>query len=607
MAGERPAFSLHGPCFTRHLLFRLRKEENPRYIEGDEVIDDRQIRDKWQQITLSVTNLIKELRKVSSINLGESLYSNNDDSNNFSSIKSTIMREIRSPSYDGDKNGKFRIRMRIDVYSESIGITVASDKFSDGDLYKLLNSPDKFDDLDNIYNIWDTNHAIYGHFNEIIKRIGFPYQNLIGDFRGIMIPGISDHDYDLFEIAQKTSFSDKSRNIAKTVKNFASNKLGTSVNSEESSDFKSEKTLISSDSYLALAKLKESGQNLSNNIVNFCKKNGAIIDDFLRIREDYDKPSADSVMCSFLNGNVLYSAPLASNRLEPGDSECGIVKFLIVYGDVKGDQLGRLVRRLHILGELRYLALLDYKLENGEKDLKTVSNDLRHIGNKLDNYVKLNKENPILPMNAIKEINLSLSKISLVSDGSLIYRIAQSRYYANTFKDQIKDLRIGRIEGYQSYDQFIRRNVYQLFSKIDQIGQRYDLLGRRIERWILMSEADTSRKLLDNAENFATIFLVYYGGVIISKSWDKISDKFDAIRGVNFDYIWTVILLAVIADVVGNKKEITMIVYCAFRRVLHFVFFPYRVIKRILSEGLDMVIEQKNKFVHMLRKKIRED
>jgi hypothetical protein len=33
MAGERPAFRLEGPCFTRHMLFRLKKENNPRYVK----------------------------------------------------------------------------------------------------------------------------------------------------------------------------------------------------------------------------------------------------------------------------------------------------------------------------------------------------------------------------------------------------------------------------------------------------------------------------------------------------------------------------------------------------------------------------------------------
>jgi hypothetical protein len=581
MAGERPAFSLDGPCFTRHILFRLRKDENPRYIEGNDVIDNIQIETRWDQIVYSVNKLIGEFRKISSVNLANPVVIEDLKGESFNSIKSTVMREIRPSSHSDGINEKFRIRIRVDVYSESIGITIASDQFSEGEIFTKLNSSDDFNNIKFIYDLWDSNHVIFGQFNKLLNEIKFPFENMIGDFRGVMIPGVDHTIKNLDNLDNAPMHLQASKGIVDNVKKIIENRKNKNeapiVKAAQDSEGDKEKydhnIKIHSDSYSAIESCTKNNQFISEKIVNFCKKSGNIIDEFLKIREYYDKSSADSVMCTFLNGNVLYCAPLASNRLDQGESECGIVKYLIVYGDIKGDQLGRLVRRLHILGELRYLALLDYKLENGEKDLKTVSNDLRHIGNKLDDYVKDNEKNPILPMKLIEDINLLLSKTSLISDGSLIYRISQSRYYANTFKEQIGDLRIEKIEGYQSYDQFIRRNVYQLFSKIDQIGQRYDLLGRRVERWILMSEADTSRKLLDNAENFATVFLVYYGGVVIEKFLKEGLHVLSTDTGKYIYYcIWFSILLAVIVDVMGRDKRITMYIYRSVSKGMKVVF-----------------------------------
>jgi hypothetical protein len=531
MAGERPAFQLEGPCFTRHMLFRLMKEKNPRY--ADDSLESEQ---KWESITGAMQSFVNKISKSfsSSINIKLNHDKNEDTEYN---IKRTVMLEIREKNCQYDEKNKFRARMRIDLYSESVGITIACDSFSKGKIFSCLRNISSIDDFNYVYKIWESNEPVFGEIDEHLSECFFKseiFNGLIGDFRGLMLPA---------DLNKKI--------INRKVDSISGQKIN-NVNNK----------------------------HISPKIIDFFDRNGSIIDDFL----DQKKSSAsDSVLCSFLDGGVVYGAPLASKTLESSSYNCGIVNYIIIYDDLDGNQLGRLVRRLHILGELRYLALLDYKLENSNlKDLKNVSKALRKIGNSLDQYVEGNGNNPILPMKYIKSVNLSPSQISLISDGSLLYRIEQSRYYSGTFKDQIQDLRIKRIEGYQSYDQFIRRNVYQLFAKIDQIGRRYEALSKRIERWIIMSEADTSRKLLDNAENFATIFLVYYGGVIIEKNWYLINEYLGyKSSNIQFEYIWLSILLFVICDVMGNDKNITMLIYRIFRKILRFLFLPYRVFIKI--------------------------
>lgn len=594
MAGERPAHPLEAPCFTRHLLFRLMKEDNPRYLEkSDETSSDK--REKWFNLTKSLTNIVNRFGTAVHELPNVTICQENNLSNKMYSIYSTIMIELRPSSYINEHNkqdnNQFRLRIRIDLYSESIGITIASDQFKSGDIFDKISNPKSIDDVNYIYRVWDQN-PLYQAFDNIIKEHSLFSNNLIGDFRGLIYANNS--------AIGKESYNTDSLS---TIQAFKKKLSGSAANPAES-------IAESSHSYNAILRAnEENAHKIRDDIVSFFQQRGDIIDRFLENTGNIREVSTDSVLCSFLHGNALYCAPLASNRLDTGYLRCGIIKYIIVSSAMDGNQLGRLVRRLHILGELRYLALLDYKLEGlDKKDLKSVSNDLRHVGNELDKYVSNNKNNPILPMKLIEKVNLSLSKMSMIHDGSLMYRIEQSRYYANTFKDQIVDLRIDKIEGYQSYDQFIRRNVYQLFSKIDQIGRRYDALAKRIEQWIMMSEADASRKLLDNAENFATIFIVYYVGYISKQYFEKLNcekgrldysisqlmcnDSMIHITEMlknNYNDIWMIVLILVIGDVLGNDKEITITVYKILKKIFELLFKPIKAMVWLVKTAIDFL------------------
>ena len=66
------------------------------------------------------------------------------------------------------------------------------------------------------------------------------------------------------------------------------------------------------------------------------------------------------------------------------------------------------------------------------------------------------------------------------SASGLLYRIERSRYYVKQFADNVKLLRILRVEGNQPYDQFIQRRLGSEFDFIDRLGIRYERATRNI-------------------------------------------------------------------------------------------------------------------------------
>jgi hypothetical protein len=146
-------------------------------------------------------------------------------------------------------------------------------------------------------------------------------------------------------------------------------------------------------------------------------------------------------------------------------------------GGVNRWQLGRLVDRIHLLGTMR-LASLKYL-----PALRRAGATLSHLAS----YVNVARE-AIDPENAaqtdasgaISKVHSTFGRITTDFDKAtetntgILYRIEQSRYYKEQFDKNMKALRIGRIEGYQRYDQFIERRLGPAFDFIDRLGRRYE-------------------------------------------------------------------------------------------------------------------------------------
>jgi len=82
---------------------------------------------------------------------------------------------------------------------------------------------------------------------------------------------------------------------------------------------------------------------------------------------------------------------------------------------------------------------------------------------------------------AHERLNTVAGNFLVETGGGLSYRIERSRFYVQQFEDNVKLLRIQRLEGAQPYDQFIRRRLGSEFDFIDRLGIRYERATRAME------------------------------------------------------------------------------------------------------------------------------
>jgi hypothetical protein len=82
---------------------------------------------------------------------------------------------------------------------------------------------------------------------------------------------------------------------------------------------------------------------------------------------------------------------------------------------------------------------------------------------------------------ALIAITAGLDQLGEGAVGGLPYRIARSRYYADTFRAAQLTLRGGTIETWWSYDQFARRGMEPVLKFIDSVGDRLDKLRNRLQ------------------------------------------------------------------------------------------------------------------------------
>jgi hypothetical protein len=155
-------------------------------------------------------------------------------------------------------------------------------------------------------------------------------------------------------------------------------------------------------------------------------------------------------------------------------------------------QLGRLVNQILLLGRLRLSALKDIKflLEAGQllsqldQSTQAARDAIAKTEEAKQNPETDAQEDPsAIPSdekvmeligNAHEKLNEITGSFLKATGTGLSYRIERSRYYVTQFDENVKLLRIKRLEGDQPYDQFIRRRLGSEFDLIDRLGIRYE-------------------------------------------------------------------------------------------------------------------------------------
>jgi hypothetical protein len=271
---------------------------------------------------------------------------------------------------------------------------------------------------------------------------------------------------------------------------------------------------------------------------------------------DNDRRRYEVAVNYVIDGRAFYMSALAPQMPSmPADQRIPLDFIVYVNQRPKNSktvvnrwQLGRLVDRLLLLGTLRLCALKEVKLlhEAGQKlaQLDESTQDAREaiakaeaeasalrrraLESRAKGAVPKNEQPPPTDQSAVPEQKpapdrntegldaLNAKAMDLIAKAhqrlnsithtffdqtgtGLLYRIERSRYYVKQFDDNIKWLRIKRVEGDQPYDQFIKKRLGSEFDFIDRLGIRYE---RALRSMVTLDQnflAITQNRLVERA------------------------------------------------------------------------------------------------------------
>jgi hypothetical protein len=211
-------------------------------------------------------------------------------------------------------------------------------------------------------------------------------------------------------------------------------------------------------------------------------------------------------------------------RTPPGTVE-PIRYLLLTKGEPHRRQVGRIVDRINSMGTMRLIALRDYNI------IRDASTHIQLRGQELDTMMRKwstgragirrrfdpqkvgmsdqkrrqvqDREDTEVQMladrveNDLIDLSAALDAVGDEADHGLHFRINRSRYYVCEFESLVASLKIGNIDTWVSYDQFVTRGLKPAFDFIDGVGAR--LLGLRARLQSVLEGIETSALVKQSA------------------------------------------------------------------------------------------------------------
>ena len=248
--------------------------------------------------------------------------------------------------------------------------------------------------------------------------------------------------------------------------------------------------------------------------------------------DDGSDKDANCVLCTMLWGSAIYGSSLGrppSPGTDPGEETAPrappprpvpLQYFVVSHGWSKY-LLGRILRRLNALGELRSAAVLDLSL------LDRASERMRALRNEIDEQLHTrdpNRDSATLEHGHLHRVQGTLNEIADSEiNGGLLARVGRSRAYAADFKQRMEDMGFGRIDGWEPYDVFMHRNLFKTLEYIDAIGSRFEGLAATMQRLTaarnLHEVAEVERDIAHIqriGEIIGWTAFAYYGGQLLA-------------------------------------------------------------------------------------------
>ncbi len=194
------------------------------------------------------------------------------------------------------------------------------------------------------------------------------------------------------------------------------------------------------------------------------------------------------ILCKMLDGDAIYGSALGNKdalaRIEMAPTPSA---YFFIYNGRSMDQLGRMVRRQHLLGELRLAALLDVET------IMQLGGRIRILNGLVLKLLSYGTRYSTVGPNDYDEVVQLYIQIGKKCHGGLLYRLARATYYYEALHARMDDTRSHPIDGWQSYTAFIRRHFDQRFRSMRSTGSRYIDVGHRIERLLAIHAGERQR------------------------------------------------------------------------------------------------------------------
>nr|WP_321442134.1 DUF3422 family protein [uncultured Hyphomonas sp.] len=205
-----------------------------------------------------------------------------------------------------------------------------------------------------------------------------------------------------------------------------------------------------------------------------------------------DHMAGNTVLCGVLDGLAIYGSSFG--RKTTWDANKDEVRYFIFFTGPSRNQLARLNRRINNAGEARVFSILELNR------VRQAGDDLRRLDAMLD---RLRREDSVT-FKALSRLWSIHARIERKVRGGLRHRIGRTAYYRRRLKQRITDLRIRRLAGWQTYDEYIQRIFDPIHDTYERIGIRMaDVEGK-------LANADEAQETR-SANNLGRVGAIFAG------------------------------------------------------------------------------------------------
>lgn len=209
---------------------------------------------------------------------------------------------------------------------------------------------------------------------------------------------------------------------------------------------------------------------------------------------------------TFLNKRAIYASSLGHpmTPISEVTRQVPVIYSLFVCFD-DAWQIGRLIDTIHSMGVLRIASLRDIeKISEASGKLGIIRSAIREDGSL-----------------AIEELQ---EQMDFLLRDDVSWRIERSQRYWRQFAERVSRLRIGRIEGFQPYDEFVNRRIGDTITFIESTGRQLSFIRKEIDLRQQMKQTASLQKhirmitaLQKGGETLLLLPLTYYSHMLYEK------------------------------------------------------------------------------------------